>query len=349
MPKINKTSTRPSRSPGKWVTMEDVAERADVSKITVSRVLRDPAKVKAATRERVLAAVSELDYVPDDAAGALSTRSSKIVSALISTLEGSTFTSTVDGLSQVLRQAGYQLLLATTDYSAEREADILSTLLRRRPDGIIMTSSEHTSHARTLLKRAAIPVVELWELPSKPIDCAVGFSNFDSGKAMTEFLLRKGYRKPLFVGSREGNNGRAKSRADGYASAISEHCRFSPRIVVAPADAHNSTERGAAGLISALEKWPDTDCVFCSSDLVALGALSEVRRQGLSVPDDIAVAGYGDFDFAGEAGLELTTVRIDGSEIGSRAAELILKCMHGDRPRQKTIDVGFEIITRATA
>jgi LacI family gluconate utilization system Gnt-I transcriptional repressor len=346
---IMATATKLSKQRGNWVTMEDVATRAEVSKITVSRVLRDPEKVREVTRERVFAAVRELGYLPDDAAGALTTRSSKIVAALISTLEGSTFASTVDGLSRQLREAGYQLLLATTDYSPEREADILSTLLRRRPDGLVMTSSQHTSEARALLKRAQIPVVELWELPSRPIDCAVGFSNFSAGQAMTEFLLNRGYRRPVFIGAREGSDGRARSRSAGYAAAISERCSFTPRTVVAPADVISSTERGASGLVAALESWPDTDCVFCASDSVALGAISEARRRSLCVPDDIAVAGYGDFDFAGGSGLELTTVRIAGIEIGERAAELILQRLQGNRPKRKSIDVGFEVVARATA
>lgn len=340
------TSAKPR---GNWVTMEDVAARAKVSKITVSRVLRNPEKVREETRERVLGAVRELGYVPDDAAGALTTRSSKIVAALISTLEGSTFASTVDGLSRHLREAGYQLLLATTDYSPEREADILSMLLRQRPDGLVMTSSHHTDAALALLKRAQIPVVELWELPPSPIDSSVGFSNFDAGKAMTEYLLDKGYRRPAFIGPRAGSDGRAKSRAEGYAAAVTARCGFAPRIIIPQGLATNLTNRGASGLISALETWPDTDCVFCSSDSIALGAISEARRRNLRVPDDIAVAGYGDFDFAGDMGLELTTVRIAGAEIGERAAEVILQRMQGDHPRRKSIDVGFEIIARATA
>ena len=342
-------TTKGAKARTNWVTMEDVAIRAQVSKITVSRVLRAPEKVRAETRERVLAAVRDLGYVPDDAAGALTTRSSKIVAALISTLEGSTFASTVDGLSRNLRAAGYQLLLATTDYSPEREAEILSMLLRQRPDGLVMTSSHHTADALALLQRAQIPVVELWELPPKPIDSSVGFSNFDAGKAMTGFLLDRGYRRPAFIGPRAGIDGRVKSRSEGYAAVISERAAFPPRIITAPEAVTSLTDGGASGLVTALERWPDTDCVFCSSDSVALGAISEARRRNLRVPEDIAVAGYGDFDLAGNSGLELTTVRIAGTEIGERAAELILQRMQGERPRRKSIDVGFEVVARASA
>ncbi len=334
---------------GDWVTMGDVAEQANVSKITVSRVLRDPDKVKATTRERVMAAVRELGYVPDDAAGALSSRKSRMVGALISTLAGSTFASTVDGLSDRLRQDGYQLLLATTDYSPETEADILATLLGRRPDGIVMTSTEHTDATRKLLARARVPVVELWELPKQPIDCAVGFSNFEAGQAMTRFLFERGFRKPAFVGHVRRIDGRAAMREDGYRKVIAERAAGEPRVIIAEPGSDSPIERGAQGLAAVIEQWPDTDAVFCSSDSAALGAINEARRRGLRVPDDIGIAGFGDFDFAGSCGLELTTVRIAGQEIGARAAELILQRSQGSRPANQAIDVGFEVIARATA
>lgn len=338
----------------KWATMQDVANLAAVSKITVSRVLRSPDKVAPTTRQRIQDAIRTLGYVPDEAAGAFSSGRSRIVGALVSTLSGSIFAATIDGLSSRLRQDGYQLLLAATDYSAEMEADIVGTLLGRRPDGLVTTSSQHTQTTRSLLASAGIPVVELWDLPQTPIDSAVGFSNRGAGFAMTRFLFDRGYRRIGFIGSDADNDVRTTMRAQGYGAAIETSGQPEPRTVAVAAAIQNAAQRGAEGLGQILDRWPDTDAVFCSSDAVALGAISEARRRGLSIPDTIAIAGFGDFEYAGTFGLELTTVRIPKRNIGIKAAEIIL-----DRTRKaeglekpilgRNIDVGFEIVRRSSA
>lgn len=332
----------------RWVTMSEVAQLANVSKITVSRVLRTPAKVSPETRERVQAAIRSLGYVLDETAGSLSSRKSRTVGAPISTLSGSTFASTVDGLSSTLRSSGYQLLLANTDYSNEKEEDFIATMLGHRPVGLVLTSTTHTDEARALLSGSGIPVVELWELSTNPIYHSVGFSNIAAGYSMTRFLYETGRRRIGFIGNTGGSDTRVRQRAAGYIKALHEFGCSEPRSVDAENSA-TSAERGAEGLSRILEQWPDTDAVFCVSDSIALGAISEAQRKGLSVPQDIAITGFGDFEFANEFGLGLTTVRIPGFRIGQLAAQLILegKADLADAPRK--IDVGFKIVRRRTA
>lgn len=350
--------------PHRWVTMQDVARAAEVSTITVSRVLRTPEKVKAATRERVQAAVRELGYVPDQVAGALSSRESRLVAALVSTLSGSIFASTVDGLAQSLREADHQLLLGTTEYSSATEEALVATALSRRPDGIVLTSGDHTPAARTMLAGAGIPVIEVWELPEDPVDMAVGFSNQEAGRAMTRHLHATGRRRIGFVGGGRpaGRGGdrpavgagaadgdrRGRLRRQGYEAALAELGLGAPRVMPEPADG-SMVERGARDLAALLERWPDTDAVFCSSDSAALGAVSEARRRGIAVPDRLAIAGFGDFEFAGDLGLGLTTVSIPGHAIGTEAGRMLLARKRGEPVGTPILDLGFTIVRRATA
>lgn len=340
-------------TPRRWATMQDVARAAEVSTITVSRVLRTPEKVKAATRERVEAAVRELGYVPDQVAGSLSSRESRLVAALVSTLAGSIFASTVDGLARSLREAGHQLLLGTTDYSSATEEELVATALSRRPDGIVLTSGDHTPAARAMLAGAGIPVVEVWELPEDPIDMAVGFSNFEAGRAMTRHLFEVGRRRIGFVGAGrragpgEGDR-RGRLRRLGYEAALAELGLGEPRAVPEPAEG-SMVERGARDLAALLERFPDTDAVFCSSDSTALGAVGEARRRGFEVPSRLAIAGFGDFEFAGELGLGLTTVGIPGCRIGSEAGRMLLARKRGEAVEIPILDLGFEIVRRATS
>jgi LacI family gluconate utilization system Gnt-I transcriptional repressor len=328
----------------KWVRMSEVAVAAKVSTMTVSRVLRSPEKVRPETCQRVEAAIRKLGYVPDEAAGALSSRRSRIVGALVSTLGGSVFASTVDGLSQTLREVGYQLLLATTNYTPHVEAEFISAMLARRPDGLVLTSALHTKPAQRLLRSARIPIVELWELPDRPIDSAVGFSNRAAGKAMAEFLADTGRRRIGFIGRLEPSDTRGQLRREGYKDCLARRSLHAPRIVTPVGLGTEDPRAGAVGLAQMLTQWPDTSAVFCASDSVALGALSEARRRGLSVPGDIAIAGFGDFEMASEHGLALTTVRVPGFAIGAEAARLVSQVS-----KRRVVDLGFQIVRRMTA
>lgn len=331
----------------KWVTMGDVARAAGVGKITVSRALSTPAKVSPETREKVAAAVAELGYVRDDTAGALSSQRSRMVGAVVSTLDQPTFASTIRGLSEGLATGGLHLLLGTTQYAPETEAALVSTLMGRRPDALILTSSEHTDETRTLLTRAGLPVIELWELPETPIFAAVGFSNRAAGRAVTEHLVETGRRAIAFLSTDRPHDTRAVMRAEGYAEALPGHA---PRILrLPPQDGMTGPEYGARGLARVLECWPDTDAVVCVSDALGLGAFCEAGRRGIAVPEALAITGFGDVDDVGEAGIGLTTIRIDGHAIGLKAAELTLAATSGTPLPERRIDMGFTLARRASS
>jgi LacI family gluconate utilization system Gnt-I transcriptional repressor len=334
---------------GKWVTMNDVASEAGVSSITVSRVLRTPEKVRPKTRERIEAAIVRLGYVPDESAGGLSSRRSRMVSALFSTLGGPVFASTINGLSARLREGGYHLLLASTDYSKENEESYIAAMLARRPDGVVLTSTAHTPAARELLRKAGIPVVEIWELPDDPVGHAVGFSNREAGRAMAEMLIETGRKNIGFLGNLSGSNTRTSQRLAGFIDALAAADRIPNRIVQSRDMNMSGPERGAGEFAELMRRWPDTDAVFCVSDSIALGAVSEARRCGVRVPEEVAITGFGDFDFAGESGLGLTTVRVPGYRIGEEAAEVILHGLDNPADPAVTRDLGFEIIRRTTA
>ncbi len=331
-----------------WVTMEDVARAAGVSAMTVSRVLKTPDKVAESTRARVRAAIDALGYVPDSVAGALASRESRLVAALVSTMGGSIFTSTIDGLNAALAEADHQLLLGTTEYSARSEEALLVTLLGRRPDGLVLTSTEHTATARRMLAAAQIPVVEIWDLPKTPIDTAVGFCNRSAGEAMARLLVELGYRRIGFLAGSVGSDRRGRLRRKGYEAVITAAGLGPPRSLAAPPKA-SLVDAGAAALGPFLERWPDTDAIFCASDALALGVYCEARRRGLAVPGRLAVAGFGDFEFAGDAGLGFTTVSIPGRRIGTEAGRLLLARKSGAPGLPHKVDVGFTVIRRLSA
>src|SRR5215470_12234411 len=194
-------------------TLSEVATLAGVSAITVSRVVRLPEKVAPGTRARVEAAMRELGYVPNQIAGALAGARTKSVGVLVPTIANSIFADTVQGLSDELEPLGYAVILAQSRYDAARENHMLSALLSRRPEAVIMVGSPATEDGARLLRRAGIPIVETWELPPEPLDAVAGFDNLAAGVAVARHLLAQGRKQFAFIG---GDDPRATRRWNGF-------------------------------------------------------------------------------------------------------------------------------------
>jgi LacI family transcriptional regulator, gluconate utilization system Gnt-I transcriptional repressor len=328
-------------------TMADVARRAGVSTMTVSRALRKDGRVSEETRRRIVAAVNELGYVLDQSAGSLSSGKTGFVAALIPSINNSNFADTARGITDELEKAGLQLLLGYTEYTMEKEEQLVEAMLRRRPEGIILTGGNHTQRARQLLENAAIPVIETWELPPNPIDQVVGFSNEEAMALLVRTLAAKGYRKFGYIGGTTSRDTRGSQRRAGFVRAIEELGLPQGRLVsfgVPPI----SIEQGGQAVVSMLERWPDTEIVLCVSDLSAFGALMECLRRGMRVPEDVAIAGFGDFEIAAYCHPRITTVNVDCYGIGRLAASRLVRIIKGEEQDsgQEMILTSYKVIER---
>ncbi|MDX1540588.1 MAG: substrate-binding domain-containing protein, partial [Geminicoccaceae bacterium] len=242
---------------------------------------------------------------------------------------------------------GYQLLLGSTDYSAETEEALVRAVLGRRPDGLVIAAGEHTAATRDTLERARLPIVETWELPERPLGYAVGFSNVRAGETMTRALADWGYRRIAFAGGDPADSLRGRLRHGGYRRAL-QGLGLEP-VRVAIGSTPQAMPAGAAAVRTLVTGAARADALFCVSDQVAAGALAECRRRGIEVPGDLAVVGFGDFDIAGDDALQLTTVRVPKYEIGQCSAEILIDALDGRPIERPMIDLGFEIVRRASA
>jgi LacI family gluconate utilization system Gnt-I transcriptional repressor len=313
------------------VRMADVARLAGVSKMTVSRILTGQ-HVRAETRARVMRVVEETGYVADAGAGALSSGRSNFVVVLVPSLSSSNFSDMARGINDVVEPLGMQLLLGNTDYRLEREEALLKTLLRYQPRGIVLAGGHHTDEARSLLSRVRIPVIETWELPRHPVDRVVGFSNADAAGMMVRYLYEKGYRKIGFVSSASKHDLRGIARRRGYMKAVRAAGHHEARDIThtewTTSMAHGvAMGHGAAALVQLLERWPDTDAIMCASDIHAFGVIMACQRRGLRVPQDVAVAGFGDFEVSRHCYPTITTVTVDAYGIGHAAGESLLAAL----------------------
>lgn len=322
--------------------MQDVADAAGVALVTVSRALNEPGKVKPDTLARVQVAVEALGYVPDLTAGSLASSRSYIVGAIVPTLANAWFADAMEGLAAGLAPHGYQLMLAQSQYHPQSEAGLVDAFLGRRVDAVVLTGRSHPKAMRERLRAQGLPVVEIWDLPRQPIDMAVGFSHPALGEAVGRYLLGKGHRRVGFVGADEE---RSRLRLQGLCAGLGQAevpCEF-----VAPPSSIESG-RQAVGRLCARA---DLSAVFCSNDLLAIGALMHCRSQGWAVPERLAVVGFSDLPVAEAVAPALTTVRIEAMAIGQRAAGMLLERFAGKtlQPRDRIVDLGFRLVARESA
>lgn len=338
------THARSARKGSGGITLSDVAKLAGVSAITISRALNTPERVSPDTLKRVRDAVARTGYVPNLLAGGLASNRSRLVAALIPAIAGSVFLDTIQSLTDTLAASGLQLMLGQSGYSGSREDALIDAIVGRRPDGIVLTGIMHSPEGRRRLLASGIPVVETWDLTPTPIDMLVGFSHEKVGIQAASFLHSKGYRRPAIL---TADDHRAGVRRQGFETRLRELgiARVAAAVVPAPSTLAN----GRAGLRDLLARKPRIDAVFCSSDVLAQGVLTEAHAQGLKVPQDIAVIGFGDMGFAAHLDPALTTVRIDGAAIGEQAARFIIERIEGRQPASRIRDIGFSIIERDSA
>lgn len=261
-----------------------------------------------------------------------------MVAAIVPALSVSQFLPTVQTLTSALAAGGYQVIVGQTNYDAEREEAVLNTMISRQPDGIVMTGLVQSQKARDRLRRSGIPVVETWDLSDRPVDMVIGFSHLKVGGAVAGYFLSRGWHK---VGIATGSDHRAMLRREGFLATLG---RDDVPTAVVPAP--SSLALGRRALAELLDKEPGLQAVCCSSDTLAHGVLVEAQARGLRVPEDLAVVGFGNAEFGAHMLPSISTVHVDGPEIGRLAAQLIMARCNGEAVAQPIVDLGFRLIER---
>ena len=331
------------RRTGRAATVVDVARLAGVAANTVSRVMNHPEQVAPETRERVNEAIRVTGYVPNLLAAGVRSARSKLVAAIVPTVSGPMFLETIQALTETLDENGYQLILGQGGYDGAREDELLNAIIGRRPAGIAIVGVVHSPEGRRRLLASQIPIVEMWDLTPTPIDMVVGFAHEESGAAVCDFLLEKGRGRPAII---SGRDGRAARRARAFQGAAKKRGIEVP-IEWIPAPGALLASREAAGRL--LESQSRPDAIFCSSDLVALGVVTEADARNVGVPQDLAVVGFGNLNFAEGVIPPLTTVHVDGPRLGRLAGSMLVDRAEGRDVASSTVDIRYQILERASA
>jgi LacI family transcriptional regulator, gluconate utilization system Gnt-I transcriptional repressor len=316
-------------------TLQDVAGQAGVTAITVSRFLRAPAIVAAETAQRIEAALLATGYVPNKQAGQLASGQSRMVAAIIPSIANSIFAETVQGLSDGLQEAGYELLLTSTGYSREREQGQIRAVLGWFPSALVVTGRHHSEAALALLRSAQAartPVIEIWDQqpPARSNGFAqVGFNHAAVGRAMAEHLLAQGHRRLAYVDSGVSEDFRAHERGKGFVAAAKAAGATVRLVTAPPGDAFDAGRLALGDLLAADAR---VRALAFANDNLACGALLEAQQRGIPVPGQLALIGFGDFAIGRQLQPALTTIRPPRYEIGRSAAALLLAALERGAP-----------------
>ena len=328
-------------------TLEDVASVAGVAPITVSRALRSPERVAAATRAKIDAAVKQVNYIPNLVAGSLASNRTRTVAVIIPTLANSIFTEVLQGMDDVLGPERYQVIVGNSHYSVTEEEKLVAAFLARQVDGLVLTGSSHSERVKEMLSSHPVPVVETWSTPDVPIDMSVGFSNFEAARQMILYLHGQGYEKIGFVSAPVQDNDRSFGRLRGYKAALEDvNLSVDTSLIL---ESPFGLRYGSNALNTLIERHSDLKAVFFANDTLAVGALLECRRRGLEVPGRVAIAGFDNLELASEIVPSLTTVGVYRREMGRTAADLLLRSIRNEPAAEKRVDLSFEIIRRSSA
>lgn len=333
-----------SRRSSGAITLRDVAKLAGVAPITASRAVNTPDQVSAEVLKKVQDAVGRTGYVPNRVAGGLASSRSRLIAAVVPSIVVSVFVETIETLNNTLFEAGYQLMLGQTGYSAEREEALLEAIIGRRPDGIFLTGIMQSSKGRTRLLASGIPVVETWDLTPTPIDMLIGFSHSDIGREVAHFLMAKGRTRFALI---RADDERGTRRATAFRNTVVQ--RGLPDVLVDNVGSSRTLKSGREALSRILAQAPETEAIFCSSDLIALGVLTEAIARGIAVPQRLSIVGFGDVPYVANMVPALTTVHINGSNIARMAADCLIARAEGRTVEHPIVDVGFSIIERDSA
>ncbi len=310
--------------------LSDVAARAGVSMMTASRALRGAAEVSDKTREKVMRAARELGYVPNRIAGALSSHASNLVGVVVPSLESLVFPKVLSGISAGLAGSALKPFVGVTGYDLDEEAEVIREMLSWKPSGLIVAGLEHSEAGRRLLQAAPCPVVEVMDVDGTPVSHCVGISHRQAGGDMGREIVARGHRRIGFIGTKMPQDFRAQKRLDGFKAALAE-----AGLQLAATDTYSggsSVEQGRNLTAAMLGRHPDLDCIYYSSDLMAIGGLMHCLAHGLSVPGDLALAGFNNLELLRGLPVRLATTDSHRYEIGHRAARIVRERRDRDAP-----------------
>ncbi|MEO1159248.1 MAG: LacI family DNA-binding transcriptional regulator [Pseudomonadota bacterium] len=302
-------------------TLEDVANAAGVSTATVSRCLNEPGKVSEKTRDRVMQAVSKLNYSPNFGARAIAANRTGIFGAVIPTMENAIFARGIEAFQKSLVEKNATTLVASSAYDPEQEAQQIRTLVARGADGLLLIGTERRPDIYDFLADRNIPTVIAWACAADEDRSYVGFDNRAASERMVSTAIRMGHRTFACISAPTSTNDRARDRVLGAQQAITAAGLDAASMPIVETD--YSIHNGREAFRKVAETGPLPSLVICGNDVLAVGAIQAAKASGLDVPGDVSITGFDDIELATVISPALTTVHVPHRQMGQLAGDTL--------------------------
>lgn len=323
------------------MNISEFAEYAGVSKSAVSRYFNN-GYLSEDKREKIEKAIDETGYSPSFSAQAIKTRVTKLVGVIIPKLSSESCARITEGISEVLYEYGYQILLVNTANDYNKEIEYLDLFRQNRVDGVIFLASIFTDKHRALLNKMHIPVVIVGQ-QYKGFSC-VCHDDYSAAYALTELMLCKGAERPAYIGVTDDDKAAGESRHKGFLKALADKNIKMDKRYSAVAEFNIDSGYACAKRILSCEPLPD--CIFCATDNIAAGAILYCRENGIKVPEDIMICGVGDSKIASITAVSLTSARLHYKTAGIEAAQMLLNSIGKTANIPKIMKLDYEIEER---
>ncbi|MDQ0253509.1 LacI family sucrose operon transcriptional repressor [Evansella vedderi] len=327
------------------LTIKKIAEMAQVSRTTVSRVLNDSGYVSEEARKRVLAVIEETGYVPSQHAKSLRTKKTKVIGVILPKLSTETSGRIVNGMNDVFQEHGYQILLTSTNLDVQKEMEYLRLLKSRQVDGVILIATNINSKLKEEINQLNLPFVAIGQDISG-VSC-VTYNDYEAAKAMTELLIAKGRKNLAFIGVDESDRAVGYDRKQGFIDAIKKHGLLLREEWMEKGKF--DIESGYEAMKQIIHKaggGPFPDAVFGVTDRIAIGAMQFLREKGLQIPKDISVAGIGASEISRFVHPPLTTMDYENEKAGQQAAQILLEQINTNKEREKKVKLNYRLLER---
>jgi LacI family transcriptional regulator len=324
-------------------TLVDVAQLAGVSRATAARALTHPHMLRANTLTAVTCAIDTLGYVADASARTLASGRSGMIGAIVPTLENAVFAKAIHGLQTGLADGGLQLVVAAHEYDVAVEAQTIRLLLSRGIDALVLVGAERPEQTWSLLRGAGIPVILTYAF--HPEFDSIAFDNTRAGYLAARHLIGLGHSWIGFISGPLSSNDRMAQRIKGVASALKEAGHALPPELVSEQAFSLSGGRCGAQVLMALARPPTA--IIGGNDMIAAGALHQLRASGRCVPQDVSVVGIENLEITTFTQPPLTSVQLPTAEIGAATARHALALLRNE-PVSRRTEFPVSLVERAS-
>lgn len=323
------------------MNISEFAEYAGVSKSAVSRYFNN-GYLSDDKRKKIEKAIEETGYSPSISAQAIKTRVTKLVGVIIPKLSSESCARITEGISQVLYEHGYQILLVNTANDYNKEIEYLDLFRQNRVDGVIFLATVFTDVHRSLLKKMHIPVVITGQ-EYKGFSC-VCHDDFGAAYALTELMLHKGAVRPAYIGVTDDDKAAGEARHKGFMKALADNDISLDKHNSVTAEFNIDSGYSCAKKIFSGREHPD--CIFCATDNIAAGAILYCRENGIKIPEDVMICGVGDSKIGAITAVPLTSARLHYKTAGIEAAQMLLNSIGRASNVPKIMKLDYEIVER---